>query len=50
MPLVFSLAMAAEFVSTFLLIAPSAQGLDDTEHSMIPFIEKLRSVKQFGRI
>jgi len=50
LPLVFSLAAAAGFVSTFWLIAQSAQELDDTEHRMILFIEKFRSVKQFGRI
>lgn len=35
-------------------VPQKAQALDDTEHRMIPFIEKFRSIseaiKQFGRI
>ena len=35
-------------------ILKKAQALDDTEHSMMPFIEKFRSIKEavakFGRI
>ncbi|MGD1074404.1 MAG: hypothetical protein ABSB15_30225 [Bryobacteraceae bacterium] len=35
-------------------VLKKAQALDDTEHSMIPFIEKFRSIKEavakFGRI
>ncbi|MCU1315539.1 MAG: hypothetical protein JWN63_861 [Candidatus Acidoferrum typicum] len=50
----FSLGMAAGFVGTVWLMAQSAQELGDTEHRMIPFIEKFRSIneslKKFGRI
>ena len=50
----FSLAMAAGFVGTVWLMAQSARELGDTEHRMIPFIEKFRSIKEsvkkFGRI
>jgi hypothetical protein len=46
--------MAAGFVSTVWLMAQSAQELGDKEHRMIPFIEKVRSIKEsvkkFGRI
>ena len=35
-------------------VLKKAQALDDTEHSMLPFIEKFRSIKEavakFGRI
>jgi len=50
----FSLAIAAGFVGTVWLMAQSTQELGDTEHRMIPFIEKLHSIKEpvkkFGRI
>ncbi len=50
----FSLAMAAGFVGTVWLMAQTAQELSDTEHRVIPLIEKFRSIKEsvkkFGRI
>ena len=38
--------MAAGFVGTVWLMAQSARELGDTEHRMIPFIEKFRSIKE----
>jgi hypothetical protein len=50
----FSLPMAAGFVTTVWLLAESAAELDHTQHRVIPFFEKVRSVKetvrQFGRV
>jgi hypothetical protein len=46
--------MAAGFVGTVWLMAQTAQELSDTEHRVIPLIEKFRSIKEsvkkFGRI
>ncbi len=50
-----SLVIVAAIASTVWLAAqPAGDPLDDTEHRMLPFIEKFRSIKeavtQFGRI
>jgi hypothetical protein len=42
----FSLAIAAGFIGTVWLMAQSAKEFGDTEHRIIPFIEKFRSIKE----